>query len=164
MLFRSHNEEKVAENIKVISSCCLGEIIPLDRLSNDAFSSMILGDGFGIKPVENCFLSPCAGVIKDVSDNSCEVTVKTDDGFILIVSVGSDSDSQQLLDVKCLVRPGDHVLHDTEIWNIDIDEYKDKGISVVAAVIVTNANNIPSFNISYGKVKKLDQPVMTITV
>lgn len=165
MRFRNNSDQKDASNIKSISSCCLGEVIPLERLSNDVFSSMILGDGFGVIPSDNSIMSPVCGVVKDVSKNSREVTIKTNDGFVLIVSVGSDLASvDQKLEVVCKVCPGDKVELTTEIWNIDIEGYRMRNIPVIAAVIVTNSINIPSFNIRYGKIKQHGQTVMTVSI
>ncbi len=163
--FRSNTDQKDSVNIKSVSSCCLGEIIPLERLSNDAFSSMILGEGFGVIPSDNSIFSPVSGIVKDVSENSREVTVRSDDGFVLIVSVGSDIISMDpKLDVECKINPGDHVTQDTELWNIDIEGYRMRNIPVVAAVIVTDTGSIPSFNIRYGKIKQRTQPVMIISL
>ena len=163
--FRNNTDQKDPVNIRSISSCCLGEIIPLGRLSNDVFSSMILGEGFGVIPSDNSIVSPVSGVVKDVSANSREVTIKSDEGFVLIVSVGSDLLSvDQKLEAVCKVSPGDKVDQQTELWNIDIEGYRMRNVPVIAAVIVTNSNSIPSFNIRYGKIKQRGQTVMTISV
>ena len=159
MLFKNHHDDK--ENLRIIVACCPGEVIPLENLSNDAFSSLILGDGFGVIADKNSFNSPSAGVIKDISDNKHEITIKSDDGFILIVSVGADSDNNNI-EADCLVNLADRVGPDTKLWDIDVDYYKEKGIDVIAAVVVTNTAEIPAFNINYGKIKDHCQPVMTI--
>ncbi len=165
MRFRNYAEQKDNPNIKSIASCCLGEVIPLDRLSNDAFSSMILGEGFGVIPTDNGIFSPVNGVVKDVSENSREVTIKSDDGFVLIVSVGADLVSMgQKLKAECEVSPGEKVTLDTELWNIDIKDYRRQNVPIVAAVIVTNTGSIPSFNIRFGDIKQRTQSVMTITL
>ena len=51
MHFRNISENDSQNgSVKTVYSCCAGEVIPLERLSNDVFSSMILGDGFGVVP------------------------------------------------------------------------------------------------------------------
>jgi phosphotransferase system IIA component len=163
MRFRNHNERDIRDNVKIITSCCIGEIIPLERLSNDVFSSLILGDGFGVIPSQNKFVSPVEGVVKDISENNHEITIKTDDKMIIMVSVESDS-ADKLLDISSLVSPDDRVTPGTPIWDIDIEKYKKQGNNVTAAVILTNSESLPSFNIRYGEVKIISQPVMTVTV
>jgi phosphotransferase system IIA component len=161
--FRNHTAHEQNANVKIITSCCLGEAIPLEKLSNDAFSSLILGDGFGVVPNENHFYSPVSGIVKDVSKNNCEVTIKTDDGLILIVSVGLNF-SNKWLETECLVSPKENITQGQLIWTIDVEECRRQGNAVSAAVVLTNSDVIPSFNIRYGNIKLLSQPVMTITV
>lgn len=161
MHFRSHTEHEKLDNVKIITSCCIGEIIPLERLSNDVFSSLILGDGFGVIPSDGEFVSPVEGAVKDVSANAHEITVKTDDNMIIMISVETEPGCPPL-NLTAKVAPGDRVSRGTPLWSIDLEKYGEKGIT--AAIIVTNSDSLPSFNIRYGSVKQLDQPVMTISV
>ena len=147
-------------NVKTVFSCCAGEVIPLERLSNDVFSSMILGDGFGVIPSSGKFTAPATGTVKDVSESGCDVTIKTADDIILIVSVGYDACDERLK-AECKVRPGDHVTTSSVLWNMEPGK-KRSAKSITAAVIVTNSLTSPSFNISYGKISKAETPVMTI--
>ena len=158
MHFRNLTDnDALGGNVKTVFSCCAGEVIPLERLSNDVFSSMILGDGFGVIPSSGKFTSPAAGTVKDVSESGCDVTIKTDDDIILIVSIGYDA-SDERLRAECNVRPGDHVTVSSVLWNITQKKKK----NITAAVIVTNSLTSPSFNIRYGVIKQADTPVMTI--
>lgn len=163
MHFRNHTGHDIMNNVKIITSCCIGEIIPLEKLSNDVFSSMILGDGFGVVPAENDFFSPVSGIIKDVSANNHEITIKSDDDLIIIVSVEPEHAGADF-DICSKVQPGDHVMQGDSLWTIDINFYKESDNIITAAVIVTNSDSLPSFNIRYGRVKTVNQPVMTITV
>jgi phosphotransferase system IIA component len=91
------------------------------------------------------------------------VTIKTDDGLILIVSVGLNFSNEQL-ETQCLVSPKDDISQGQLIWTIDIEESQRQGNAVSAAVVLTNSDVLPSFNIRYGNIKSLNQPVMTITI
>ena len=159
----SKSEKTSSENVRTVSSCCTGEVIPLERLSNDVFSSMILGDGFGVIPSGGRLVSPSAGVVKDVSSSGCDVTIRTDDGLLLIVSVGRQYSGERLM-TECRVCPGDRVEHSSVLWELDAEHYIKQGNPVIAAVIVTNGNGTQAFNIKYGKLKNIDQAVMTIRI
>lgn len=147
-----------SSNVKTVFSCCAGEVIPLERLSNDVFSSMILGDGFGVRPSSGKFTAPAAGVVKDVSGSGCDVTIKTEDNLIMIVSIGIDSSADKL-NVQCQVCPGERVTTSSVLW-----ELADNETDITAAVVVTNCLTSPSFNIRYGRIKQAETPVMTIMV
>lgn len=158
MHFRNISENDSQNgSVKTVYSCCAGEVIPLERLSNDVFSSMILGDGFGVVPSTGRFTSPAAGTVKDVSESGCDVTIKTDDDMILIVSVGYESAKR--LKTECRVSPGEKVKASSVLWDIPSGGRDEK---LIAAVIVTNSLTSPSFNIRYGKIKQAETPVMTL--
>lgn len=162
MHFFNHAENSKKENVKGISSCCLGEIIPLERLSNDTFSSLILGEGFGVIPEEDIFISPVDGVIKDISGNMQDFTIKTEDGLIIIISVGFSPDGSET-PTECFVSVGDEIKSGGKLFSIDLNSFKERGKYVYAAVVVTNLE-IRSYNVNYGRVKSLSQSVLTITV
>ena len=160
MHFRNIAENETQNNnVKTVFSCCAGEVIPLERLSNDVFSSMILGDGFGVLPSSGKFTAPAAGTVKDVSESGCDITIKSDDNMILIVSVGFESSGDRPV-TTCKVGIGDKVTPSSVLWDISAKESSGKALA--AAVIVTNCLTSPSFNIRYGKIKQADSPVMTI--
>lgn len=150
--------DKKTENLRFITSCCLGNVITLEKLSNDAFSSLILGDGFGVIPSANEFVAPVSGEVKDVSANSHEITVKTPDNMLIMVSVEPQEPACEL-DISALVASGDTITQGQPLWNV-----VQPAAELMAAVIVTNSDSLPSFNIRYGKVTSFNQPVMTITV
>lgn len=149
------------KNVKIITSCSTGEIIPLEQIGDEVFSSLILGEGFGVIPSENIFVSPTDGIVKDVSSDERYVTIKTDGGLILIVSIEISKDDRSG-SFKCLTSLGEHVSRETPLWEVSDESVSDG--SVIAAVVVTNIADIPSFNIRYGEVRLLSQPVMTITI
>ena len=162
MYFRNHTEQEESKNLKIITSCCIGEAVPLELLSNDVFSSLILGDGFGVYPSENRIVAPVSGTVKDISENEHEVTIKTDDGIILIVSIGYNS-ADESFEAHCLLDIGAGLMQGTLIWELD-SEILNSESKLTAAVIVTNISELPTFNIRYGKVSRLDTPIMTISM
>ena len=157
MSFKAHVAKNKTPEYKVLTSCALGQIIPLEKLSNDVFSSLILGEGFGVIPSENCFFAPCRAVVKDISEKNRDITLKTDDGLILIVSIAHSEDNDSF-SPSCSLKVSDRIDAGTEIWNIEECDIK----KLTAAVIVTNSDLLPSFNIRYAAVKVKEQPVMTI--
>lgn len=159
MHFRKSNKTE-DENVRKICSCCLGEVIPLSDFSNAAFSFKVLGDGFGVKPSDGRIVSPVNGVVKDISESRRQVTLKTDDGFIFIVCIGSKTPNMQVND-ECLVSVGQRVTVGTLFWNVDLKDYKSKNVEFLSAVVITNSAKFTSFNINYGKVRSLNAAVMT---
>ena len=156
MTFRKRTDRPESAERGIIYSCCLGEVKSLDRISEDLFPSLFVGDGFCILPTGNIFVCPVKGVIKDISENGMDITIKTSDGLILIVSLGKEGG--KAIKAEVCVQRGDIVPAGAELWKTDgIDG------SLVCVVVVTNCNG-KDFKINYGRVKQLDQPIMKISI
>lgn len=161
--FRTINEQNNSENVKCVYSCCNGEVVPLERLSNYVYSSLYPGEGFGTIGDSGSINAPADGIIKDISANGKDITLKSDDGLLIIIKLSSKVLGDEL-QAQCLVNVNDHVTTDTPLWDTDISEYKAKNIDVGAIVVVTNSSESSSFNIRFGKIKNTKQPVMTIVM
>ena len=156
MRFRGHEIHDSDSGVKLIYSCCAGTVVPLEKLSNDTFSCLVLGDGFGILPSGSQLVSPDNAEVKDVSEDSRDITLKTDDGLILIVSLGASPDGCGF-GPECTVKTGDMLKIGDVMWNIPEDM-----TAPPVAVVVTNSESLPSFNIIYGYLDEISQPVMII--
>lgn len=156
MTFRKRTDSTESAKSGIIYSCCLGEVRSLDKISGELFPSLFIGDGFCVTTTGNVFYSPVKGVIKDISENGMDVTIKTPEGFILIVSLGREGG--KAIEAEVCIKRGDSITAGTELWKTaPIDG------SLVCVVVVTNCNG-KEFKINYGSVKQLNQPIMKISI
>lgn len=158
MHFRGHElKDSDNNNVKLIYPCCAGTVVPLEKLSNDAFSSLVLGDGFGLFPDTGELTAPADVSVKDVSNDKKNLTLKTEDGLIMIISV--DAGNKNIgFSAECLVKPGQKVKLGEPIFKLDSPDPQ----SAAVALVITNSETLPSFNIIYGEVSEASQPVMII--
>ena len=154
MTFAKRADKTNASTIVTIASCCAGEVISLDRLPDELFPSRFFGDGFCMKPTENTLVCPVSGQVKDVSEQGHDITIKTKEGLLLIVTLGSRHGGTT--DSEVLVRRGDSVSVGSRLWlsKTDADE-------LYVLVVVTNCGD-SACNIRYGKFKQSGQTVMSI--
>ena len=156
MTFKKRTEKPAPMSANAICSCCSGEVKPLENISDELFPSMFVGDGFCIVPSNNKFVCPVSGEVKDVSENGFDVTIKTSDELIVIVSLGREENKP--IEAEACVQRGDIVSVGNELWKTDINDG-----TLVCAVVVTNCNG-KEFKINYGSVKQPGQPIMDISV
>ncbi len=158
MHFRGHElKDSDNNNVKLIYPCCAGTVVPLEKLSNDAFSSLVLGDGFGLFPDTAELTAPADASVRDVSSDKKNLTLKTEDGLIMIISVDAGSDDNSF-NSECLVKPGQNLKLGEPIFRLDSPDPH----SAAVALVITNSETLPSFNIIYGDVAEASQPVMII--
>jgi len=68
-----------------------GQVIPLEQVNDEVFSTRIMGDGMAIRPVKGALYAPADGVISNVFDTGHALSMLTDGGVELIFHIGIDT-------------------------------------------------------------------------
>jgi len=68
-----------------------GQVIPLEQVNDEVFSTRIMGDGIAIRPVKGALYAPADGVISNVFDTGHALSMLTDGGVELIFHIGIDT-------------------------------------------------------------------------
>ena len=76
---------------KSIVSPVDGEVIELENVCDEVFSSGIMGVGFGIIPSSKKFFSPASGKVENAYKTGHAYTIVTDDGLDLLIHIGIDT-------------------------------------------------------------------------
>lgn len=120
-----------------------GRIIPIENVNDDVFSGKILGDGVAVELTDGKVVSPFDGEIVSVAETKHAYGIKSDDGTEILIHIGLDSVKLEGNGFDSKVNVGDRVKKGQLVCEVDLDVLKQKGISVVTPVIVTNdAHNI----------------------
>ena len=115
-----------------------GKIIPLEQVNDDVFSAKILGDGVAVELNDSKVVSPFDGEVVSVAETKHAYGIKSDDGTEILVHIGLDSVKLGGNGFVPKVSVGDRVKKGQLICEVDLDVLKQKGVSVVTPVIVTN--------------------------
>ena len=129
-----------------------GECKPLSQMSDEVFSSGMLGKGFMIEPKSNYFYSPCDGKIENVAETKHAYSILTDDGIDVLIHIGIDTVS---LNGECFenqVAEGQKIKAGDLITIADIEQIKKNGYEATTAVIVTTSDKIEKLDFNYGTV------------
>ena len=139
-----------------------GEIIELENITDEVFSSGIMGEGFGVLPSNGKIYSPVSGIIESIHRAKHAYSISSD-GLDVLVHIGIDTVE---LDGECfesLVKIGDRVECGDKIASADIDKILEKGFDPVVVVIVSSEGKIENVKVKVGECKSSDS-VMTFDV
>lgn len=137
-------------------SPCSGEVIPLEKVNDEVFSSGILGRGFAIVPSEKDFFSPCSGIVSNAYDTGHAYMINTDEGLDVLVHIGINTVELDGEYFSPIVKTNMKVSKGDKISYADVENIKLRGYDPVTVVVITNPERLDYFNVSYGKIKAGD--------
>ena len=141
------NGIEVRETSGILVQPIDGEIIPLADIADGVFSEGILGQGCGLIPSAEEVYSPISGTISTVADTLHAVGIEGD-GMELLIHVGLETVSMQGKGFDVKVKAGDKVKAGQLLMTFSMDEInKADGVSTTTAVLVTNSDDMPTFEL-----------------
>jgi len=141
---------------KVNKSICApikGRCIDITNVSDNVFSTKMLGDGFAVIPEEETICSPVDGLIIMLPPSKHAFGIKRDDGLEILVHIGLDTVELNGEGFKLLAHEGDRVKIGAPIIRLDMKFLKTKKLDLTTIVVITNAEGK-----SFSK-EKLDETV-----
>lgn len=135
-----------------VIAACAGRCLPMGEIPDEAFAQGLLGIGVGIEPTEGHFCAPVNGVIQSVADTGHAYTILSDEGLDLLVHIGVDTVSMKGEGFFPRVRTGDRVQIGDVIADADLDVIRERGLSTVTAVLITESERIENVEFQYGNV------------
>ena len=145
MLFKKKESSLIA--------VCDGEIIPISRIPDEAFSQGILGQGYGIIPSSHMFFSPVNGTVISVSDTNHAYTLEDENGGEILVHIGIDTVELKGEFFTPLVSSGQKIKAGEGIAIARLDEIEKRGYKTVSAVLITNSDEYKIERINFGFAK-----------
>lgn len=126
-----------------------GEVIALDDVPDEVFSSGMLGRGYALRPSSGSICAPVAGRIESVSEGAHAYTLSTELGGILI-HIGIDTVTMEKSAITPLVGAGDTVRAAQPIARVDLDAIRRAGLDTVTPVVLTDLSGGEEIEIKYG--------------
>lgn len=127
-----------------------GECIPLSSIPDEAFSSGMLGQGFGVNPTSGEICVPIDGKIESVAEAKHAYTILSDSGLDVLVHVGVDTVTLGGEGFTPLVIGGQTVRAGDALVRVDLDLLQKKNLPDTVAVLVTNSERIQNVEYTYG--------------
>ena len=145
---------------KTLLAVCDGEAIELSYVPDEVFAEKMLGEGFAIIPSGQNFFAPADGEIVNISDTLHAYSIKTDGGLEVLLHIGIDTVELRGEGFTPRVRVGERVRAGDVVAVADTVFIEKKGFSTVTPVVVTNPDELLSFDLRLGRVIGGESTVM----
>ena len=156
--------KKKEKIVVTIYSPVNGKVIELKEVPDEAFAQKMVGDGCAIEPDKGIICSPIEGQLMNIFPTNHAIIFETIDGLEMIVHFGIDTVKLDGKGFQKLREPGPIKVGD-EIVKYNLDEIKDGVPSTRSPIIINNMEKVEKIEIiSLGKVVKIGEPIMKVTL
>lgn len=129
------------EKFSKVASPINGEIIELQNINDETFSSGIMGKGVAIKPTEGKLYAPTEGTITATFRSGHAVGLTTEEGLEILIHIGIDTVTLEGKHFTSFVEKGQKVKQGDLLIEFDIDAIEREGFDISTVVIVTNSDD-----------------------
>ena len=158
------NAEEAAAQIpeETVKSPVRGRILPLSEVSDETFSSEMLGTTVAVEPEDGRVVSPCDGEVINVFDTGHAVCIATKSGGELLIHIGVDTVKLGGKGFTKKVSDGQQVRAGDVLIEADLDTIRAEGYPAATMVILTNADEYSEVEKAAPGAVGTDDPVMTL--
>lgn len=158
------NAEEAAAQIpeETVKSPVRGRILPLSEVSDETFSSEMLGTTVAVEPEDGKVVSPCDGEVINVFDTGHAVCIATKSGGELLIHIGVDTVKLGGKGFTKKVSDGQQVRAGDVLIEADLDTIRAEGYPAATMVILTNADEYSEVEKAAPGAVGTDDPVMTL--
>lgn len=117
-----------------------GEIISIEQVKDEVFSSKAVGDGFAILPKDGKVYAPVDGVIEVLFPTFHAIGLTATDRNQYLVHIGLDSVKLNGQGFKAYVEQGMNVKQGDLLIEFDVNEMVKHGVDITSPIIITNLN------------------------
>lgn len=132
---------KTVQTQIVIASPVKGQVIALQDVKDEAFSSGVLGLGAAVLPEDDTIYAPADGTVENMFSTGHAISLATDSGAEVLIHVGMDTVQLQGKGFQPLVQSGDAVKKGQALLRFDRQLIEGAGYSLVTPVIITNTDD-----------------------
>jgi phosphoenolpyruvate-protein phosphotransferase len=115
-----------------------GWCAPLDEVPDEVFAGRMLGDGLAIDPTNGIVLAPCDGEIVTLPQSAHAVSLRSLDGWDVLIHIGIDTVRLGGKGFDARVKPGGQVRAGEELIRFDMDLVARGAKSLMTPIVVTS--------------------------
>ena len=142
-----------------------GTLVAIDQVSDDVFSSKIMGDGFAIQPTENTVYTPIAGEISSIFPTQHALGIMTPTGLEVLLHMGVDTVDLKGEPFTMKVKAGQKVKAGDVIAIMDLAAVKAAGKGTDIFVALTNGEVVDQLTLTeLGKAVTPNQTIGQVTL
>lgn len=124
-----------------IKSPVKGQVMALNEVNDETFSSGIMGKGIAVVPEEGKIIAPTDGVVSAVFETSHAIGIHLDNDADLLIHIGIDTVELKGKYFETLVKKGSEFKAGQELLKFDLEGIKSAGYDPTVMVIVLNSKD-----------------------
>ena len=134
----SETEKEITEEI--LGSPVNGRVVPLSEVSDETFSSEMLGTTVAVEPSDGRITAPCDGDVINIFETGHALCMTTQAGGELLIHIGVDTVKMEGKGFTRKVSDGAKVHAGDVLIEADLDAIKEAGYPATTMFILTNAD------------------------
>ncbi len=115
-----------------------GQLIAIEDVDDEVFSSKMAGDGVAILPVGDVFVSPIDGVITKIFSTNHAFSVKSKQDLEVLVHIGLETVALKGEGFERLASEGDEVKVGDPIIKVDLNYIKEHAKDIITPILITD--------------------------
>ncbi|MBO5287660.1 MAG: PTS glucose transporter subunit IIA [Clostridia bacterium] len=127
---------------------CGGEVIRLEDVCDEVFSSGVMGKGFGVHPEENEIVSPIDGEIVNAYDTGHAFIIQSEDGLEVLVHIGINTVELEGEYLEPRVKKGMKIRQGDKLAYADTVKILERGYDPTVVVVITNSEKLSSLKVT----------------
>ena len=128
-------------NTFMLYAFCDGEIVELEDVRDEVFSSGMLGKGVAIEPRGNKIYAPTSGTVTNVFETQHALNIVSDFGCEILIHIGIDTVKLRGKFFNMHVKEGDSVNKGDILCTFDNEGIKSSGLKITTPMVVCNTDN-----------------------
>lgn len=146
-IFKKKEKTEEQHNVKLYSPID-GTVTPISEVADPVFSQKMMGDGFGVEPMNGEVYSPVDAKILSVFPTKHALGLKLNNGVDLLIHIGIDTVELEGKPFEVLVEEGEQVTPETLLVKVDLEALKEAGKKDTVIIAFTNMEVVESYNLT----------------
>ena len=119
-----------------------GQVVEIESVDDEVFSSKMVGDGIAVIPMSDTFCAPIDGVISKIFSTNHAYSIKSDKDLEVMVHIGLETVALKGEGFERLANEGDVVKAGDPIIRADLAYIKEHAKDIVTPVIVSDESDV----------------------
>lgn len=159
----AQSETAAAKTEEVLGAPMSGEVIPLNELADDAFSSGVMGKGVGIEPTDGKVISPVNGTVSTLFPTLHAIGLTSDSGAEILIHIGMDTVQLEGNGFKAYIAQGDRVQKGQHLLDVDLQLLEERGYVTQTPVLIVNPDDVKEIKMTDQKRVDQNDNLMTVS-
>ncbi len=133
-----------------------GEVVEIESVDDEVFSTKMVGDGVAVVPMSDTFCAPIDGIVSKIFSTNHAYSVRSDKDLEVMVHIGLETVALGGKGFERLANEGDEVKAGDPVIRADLAYIKEHAKDIVTPVIISDESDVREIEKRFKAVKCAD--------